>query len=130
MPRRSFAAHLVPPLPLLGQRLDPPPSLPEAQRRVWVDVVMGMPPGHFRPTDALLLRHLCTATAKADELALMLETNTDVARLAPLLDAHAKAVATMTSAGVKLRLWTARNRAPTKVPQPSPLERAFMEGRI
>ena len=91
---------------------------------------MGAPAGHFRPNDGLLLRHLCAATAKAEQIAVALEAEADPARLETLLAAHGRAVATLTAAGVKLRLWTARNRAPTKVPELSPLERARLEGLL
>ena len=132
MPRRSFAALSMPPalVPVPSRRLDPPATLPDVQKQIWADVIVGMPPDHFRPNDGLLLRHLCAATAKADELALALETETDPARLELLLGAHARAVTSMVNTGVKLRLWTARNRAPSKLPEPSPLERARMQGII
>ena len=81
MPRRSFAAISVPPLPEPAhRRLDPPPSLPPAQKKIWADVIVGAVPGQFRPADGLLLRHLCMATVKAEELAVALETETDPAR--------------------------------------------------
>jgi hypothetical protein len=131
MPRRSFAALMAPPMPgAAPRRLEPPPTLPDAQKKVWADIVIGTVPGHFRPSDAVMLRHLTFAMVKAEHLTQLLEPETDPARLAALFDAYDKALATIARAGSKLRLWQERNRPPTIVPEPSPLERLKMRGLI
>jgi hypothetical protein len=123
----SLALSVIAPV----RRLEPPPGMSDPQRRVWADVVVGVPAGHFQPSDTILLRRLCAAVAAAERIERAIDAEPDAARLGPLLDAQSKAANTIANTGAKLRLWSARYRPPGKAPpEPSPIERLRLRGLI
>lgn len=62
----------VRPNPIGLPRLNPPASLSNAERRIWVATVNSMPGGHFSEAQVPLLVALCRRVAKADVLAAMI----------------------------------------------------------
>jgi phage terminase small subunit len=69
MPRKSAAALATPPINGEPPRLQPPASLSEAERAVFVAVVAACDPEHFRKSDLPLLCRFCELTALAGQAA-------------------------------------------------------------
>jgi phage terminase small subunit len=70
MPRQSAAARLVPtPLNRGRSRLDPPATLSDPERTVFVSTVNACDPSHFTPADLPLLISYCQAAVASAEAA-------------------------------------------------------------
>jgi hypothetical protein len=67
--RKSAAALSVIPVEGKPNRLQPPASLSEAERKVFVDLVTACEPQHFRPADLPLLVRYVEACVLADQAA-------------------------------------------------------------
>jgi phage terminase small subunit len=102
MPRKSAAARAMEPLipheePVPVQ---PPPSLSEAARAVFLDLVSSCHPDHFKQSDVTMLAQYCEAASLAARSAAELQSGGDHKTL--LL--WEKATRTMSNLALRLRL--------------------------
>jgi phage terminase small subunit len=103
--RKSAAALSVIPVDGKPNRLQPPPSLSEAERKIFIDIVTACEPQHFRPADLPLLVRYVEACVLADQAAEQL-------RLGPVIDGkpspwvtiQEKAVRAIVALSMRLRL--------------------------
>jgi phage terminase small subunit len=63
MPRRAADALVV---PILSQRLHPPPDLSEGAKREFIRIVTTEKPNHFTESDLSMLSQFCEAAALAE----------------------------------------------------------------
>jgi phage terminase small subunit len=109
MPRKSQAALTVAPLPRVDGRPAPlatPAGLSDEARGVWGQIVASVPPEHFRPSDAPLLRSFCESTATADLAAARLADDGYVVgdRVSPWLNVQERAFRAQAMLATRLRL--------------------------
>ena len=108
MPRRSAASLSLVNVNVTGNppRLEPPASLPEAERAIFVSVVAACDPKHFRPSDLPLLVRYVEAAALADQAAekLRIEGAVVGGRPSPWIVVQEKAVRTLVALSLRLRL--------------------------
>ena len=71
MPRKSRAAREIEPWirPAEVVPIQPPASLSEAARGVWIDLVSAHEPEHFQEGDSTLMQQYCEASALAAKAA-------------------------------------------------------------
>jgi phage terminase small subunit len=89
-----------------ASRLDPPASLPEAERGIFVDLVNACEPKHFRPSDLPLLLRYCEASVLAEHAARELRQTGAVVngKPSPWIAVQEKAVRAMVALSMRLRL--------------------------
>jgi len=104
--RKSAAALSVIAIDGKPPRLDPPTSLPEAERTIFVDLVNACEPTHFRPSDAPLLCRYCEAAVLAEQAAHELRQTGAVVngKSSPWIVVQEKAVRAMVALSMRLRL--------------------------
>ena len=105
MPRKSAASLSV--VAVDGQpfRPDPPASLSEAERTIFVDLVAGCDRRHFRPSDLPLLCRYVEAAALGDQAAEQLRLGAVInGRPSPWITVQEKAVRAMVALSMRLRL--------------------------
>lgn len=87
-------------------RLDPPASLPEAERIIFIGLVDACEPKHFRPSDVPLLCRYCEATVLAEQAARELRQAGAVVdgKTSPWITVQEKAVRAMVALSMRLRL--------------------------
>jgi hypothetical protein len=120
MPRRSPSALALLSVTGEGPRLTPPPGLSEAEKKIFADVVLSVPPAHFQVSDGPLVAAYCRAAAleqlAAGELALLGYVGSkETAQWASLL---AQATKSMLSLSIRLRL-SPQGRKPSAAVQPA-----------
>jgi hypothetical protein len=109
MPRQSRASlEAIPFNPVDGRphRLKPPHDLAENERRLWVELVGGCPPEHFRETDGPLLKQYIAMILLAEQAARGMQ-----AKGGPIsadgqkwFSVHQRAVRAMSVLSLRLRL--------------------------
>src|SRR5262245_1888945 len=106
MPRKSAAALSV--LSVDGKlaRLQPPSTLSEPERAIFLQVVDACDPRHFRPSDLPILLRYIEATALADLAANHLRAEGAVVdgKPSPWIIVQEKSVRTMVALSMRLRL--------------------------
>ena len=114
--RRPYATYDVPRFGEGVRRLKPPPGLPEAEKKVFLDLIGAVPAAQFQPSDLPLVTRFC-------ELTILAQRAAEGLRNAPLVDdngkpsawvaVHASAVKGLTMVALKLRLSPqSRSKAP------------------
>jgi phage terminase small subunit len=95
-------------IPLNSRRLQPPESLSDGARRIFVDVVGSLPPAHFRAEDITLLSAYATAAEAAERAAFEMSQPgglvTAEGRTSPWFAIHTAATKTMVGLALRLRL--------------------------
>jgi hypothetical protein len=88
------------------RRLRPPPSLGVRERAVFVDLVTGCDPRHFRPADLPLMARYCEAIVLAEEAAGELAAGRAVidGKVSPWFGIHQAACKTVAVLTLRLRL--------------------------
>jgi P27 family predicted phage terminase small subunit len=137
MPRRSAASFSILSVTGAPPRLTPPPELTGRARKIFLDAVASLRPGHFVPSDRPLLIEYCRAVALADEAyaALAVEgaviTSERGSKVSPWVTVQEKAQRAMTALSHRLRL-SPQGRSPTLPTRParqaSYFERMELEG--
>jgi hypothetical protein len=103
MPRQSRASLAVIPFEGGANRLRPPDDLNKDERLLWVDLVAGCPDGHFRETDAPLLRQYVTMVCLAERAAS--ELRNPISEVGQKwFSVHQRAVRAMSVLSLRLRL--------------------------
>jgi hypothetical protein len=101
--RVSAAARAVQPVyPHEPRGLEPPESLSEPARAVFVDLVASCDHAHFEPADLTLLCQYCEATALAEKAAFQLGGDTEPS--AKWLSLWVQSTRTMSGLALRLRL--------------------------
>jgi hypothetical protein len=86
-------------------RLEPPSSLPEAERAVFVDLVAASDPEHFRSSDLPLLVRYVESIVLADRAASELRKGAVVkGKTSPWLAIQREAIKAMVALSIRLRL--------------------------
>jgi hypothetical protein len=86
-------------------RLEPPSSLPEAERAVFVDLVAASDPEHFRSSDVPLLVRYVESIVLADRAAVELRKGAVVkGKTSPWLAIQREAIKAMVALSIRLRL--------------------------
>jgi len=86
-------------------RLQPPPSLPEAERSIFKDLVAACDPEHFRASDLPLLVRYTESIVLADQAALELRKGAVLeGRSSPWLAVQREAIKAMVALSMRLRL--------------------------
>src|SRR5262245_63813506 len=94
--RKSAEASAVVSVNGKGPRLEPPASLSEAERRVFVNLVTACDPDHFRASDLPLLVRYTESIVLADKAALELRKGAVVeGKSSPWLDVQREAIEAM-----------------------------------
>jgi phage terminase small subunit len=103
--RKSAEALSVIPINGKPNRLQPPESLSEAERKVFVDLVTACEPQHFRPADLPLLVRYVEACILADQAAEQLRLGAVIdGKPSPWVTIQEKAVRAMVALSMRLRL--------------------------
>ena len=121
MPSKSSASLSVLPSSRAG-RLRAPPSLGEAERTVFVDLVAACKPSQFQTSDLPLLCRYCEQAVLAEQAAIHLRTEGPVlaGRVNPWITVQEKAIRGLVALSMRLRLSPQARQAnnPTR-PQPA-----------
>ena len=131
--RKPYEMTDVAPFGLPNQRLRPPPSLGEPERRAFLDLVCSVPAGQFRESDLPLLCRWAEATVQAEVAASELQASgmvTAEGRVSPWFAIHQQATKSLTILALRLRLGpqSRATRAPkTKAAAVSYYERMQLE---
>lgn len=105
MPRKSAASLSVVAADGQSFRPNPPASLSEAERTIFLDLVAGCDRRHFRPSDLPLLCRYVEAAALGDQAAAQLRLGAVVnGRPSPWITVQEKAVRAMVALSMRLRL--------------------------
>jgi phage terminase small subunit len=106
MPRKSFAASLIPPVDGSPPAIKPPTSLSPPEAQLFTELVAATARGHFRPTDIPLLARYCEAAVLAEEAARQLRVGGAVVDGKPSgwLYVQEKCVRALTGLSLRLRL--------------------------
>jgi phage terminase small subunit len=103
--RKSAAALSVIPIEVKPNQLQPPGSLSEAERKVFIDIVTACEPQHFRPADLPLLVRYVEACVLADQAAEQLRDGAVIdGKPSPWITVQEKAVRAMVALSMRLRL--------------------------
>jgi phage terminase small subunit len=103
--RKSGAALSVTPIDGEPNRLQPPQSLSEVERKVFVDLVTACEPQHFRPADYPLLVRYVEACVLADQAAEQLRLGAVIdGKPSPWITIQEKTVRAMVALSMRLRL--------------------------
>jgi hypothetical protein len=103
--RKSAEALAVPSVNGKGPRLEPPASLSEAERSVFVGLVTACDPDHFRASDLPLLVRYTESIVLADQAALELRKGAVVkGKSSPWLAVQREAIKAMVALSMRLRL--------------------------
>ena len=103
--RKSAAALSVIPIDDKPNRLEPPASLSEAERKVFIDIVTACEPQHFRAADLPLLVRYVEACVLADQAAEELRLGAVIdGKPSPWITVQEKAVRAMVALSMRLRL--------------------------
>jgi phage terminase small subunit len=127
MPRRSAADLATPRINTETATLQPPATLPEAERAIFNDLVAACNPKHFRASDLPLLVRYVESCALADQAAQELRKGAVVnGKTNPWIVVQEKSVRAMVALSMRLRLspqarhdpkTLARQRPPRPGPQ-------------
>jgi len=122
MPRKSAAERAMGPLIARVEPVpvQPPASLSQAARAVFLDLVASCDPGHFQASDVTLLAQYCEASALAARSASALQAG-DASQLA----IWEKATRTMSGLALRLRLGPQSRREKAKVERPLTWDERF-----
>jgi len=123
MPRKSAAARAMEPLTPQEEPVpvQPPPTLSEAARAVFLDLVSSRDPEHFKQSDVTILAQYCGAASLAARSAAELQSGGDHKTLL-LWD---KATRTMSNLALRLRLGPQSRREKAKVECPLTWDEKF-----
>jgi hypothetical protein len=103
--RKSAEALAVPSVNGKGPRLEPPASLSESERSVFVGLVTACDPDHFRASDLPLLVRYTESIVLADQAALELRKGAVVkGKSSPWLAVQREAIKAMVALSMRLRL--------------------------
>jgi hypothetical protein len=120
MQRKNTRSPNVIPLDPNAGRLRPPADLPEPERHIFIEIVAGNPPSHFRVSDMPLLVQYCSAVV-------LNRRAIDELRAAPIVDGKSspwlnileKTGRAMVSLSMRLRL-SPQARMPKPINQKGP----------
>jgi phage terminase small subunit len=105
------------------RRLRPPSRLQGRAKDIFIEVVTGCDPRHFRPADLPLLERYAEACALAEKAAEMLAAEGAVVddKVNPWFSVHASATKTVNGLALRLRLGPQSRapRQPKTIPQPT-----------
>jgi P27 family predicted phage terminase small subunit len=129
MPRRSAADLATFNVSGAPDRLVPPAELTGAARKIFVNIVSTLKPGHFVPSDQPMLVAYCRAVARAEEAAATLAIEGQVIttdkgrRRNPWCDIEAQAHKVMVqfARGLRLSPQARRPSDPTRPSKPEPV---------
>jgi len=128
MPRKSaaeLAARNVVALDGKPPRLRPPPSLSEAERTVFIDLVASAKPDHFVASDLPLLTRYCEAIVLGDRAAAELRKAAIIdGKVSPWVGIQEKATKAVIMLSMRLRL-SPQSRAPNNPSRPAPPVSAY-----
>jgi hypothetical protein len=103
--RKSAEALAVPSVNGKGPRLEPPASLSEAERSVFIGLVTACDPDHFRASDLPLLVRYTESIVLGDQAALELRKGAVVkGKTSPWLAIQREAIKAMVALSIRLRL--------------------------
>ena len=102
-------------------QLQPPASLSDAERAVFIDIASSVDRRHFQPADWPLLVRYCEATVLAEQAAKELREGGAVldGRTNPWITVQEKAVRALVALSGRLRL-SPQARSPANVAKPAP----------
>ena len=120
--RKPFATYDVQPFGV-WERLKPPGSLGEPERRAFLDLICSVPAGQFRESDLPLLCRWAEATVQAEVAASELQASgmvTADGRVSPWFSIHQQATKSLTMLALRLRLGpqSRADKAPKTLPGP------------
>ena len=103
--------------------VQPPPTLSEAAKEIFLDLVSSVDPAHFENSDVGLLSQYCEAQAMAERAAAVLSGTGEAADWA--LRLWEKANKVMSGLALRLRLGPQRRREKAKVERPLTWDEKF-----
>jgi hypothetical protein len=105
MPRRSAAALSVMAVDGKPKRLEPPTSLSDVERKLFIDLVTACDATHFRPSDLPLLCRYCEAAVLAEQAAQELRRGAiEDGKPSAWITVQEKTVRAMVALSMRLRL--------------------------
>jgi phage terminase small subunit len=122
--RKPFATYDLTPFGFPDERLRPPASLGELEKRAFLDLIARVPAGQFRESDLSLVCRWCELTVVAERAGAELSAGnlvTDDGKVSPWVNIHEKAVKGLTSLALRLRLGpqSRADKAPKTLPTAS-----------
>ena len=124
MPRKSAAARAMEPLaPAIEPvPVQPPASLSEPAKAVFLDLVSTCDPEHFEASDVTLMGQYCEASALATRAAATVQADPENAKALAVWE---KATRTMSGLALRLRLGPQSRREKAKVERPLTWDEQF-----